>query len=59
MIFKSEIVHIVKDVAIVTGEHFALSTLFVVSHVLSVKVSPEWRLNPGVSGPRKVSLSPE
>ena len=32
--------------------------IFVVSHFLSAKVSPEWRLNPGF-GTQKVSLSPE
>ena len=33
--------------------------LFVISHLLSTKVSPEWRLNPGFGDPEKVSLSPE
>ena len=39
------------------GEHWKKSTLFVVNHVLSAKVSPEWRLNPGF-GAQKVSLFP-
>ena len=48
----SEIVNILKAVAIVTGEQLTLSTLFVVRQTLIAKVSPEWRLNPG-SGTRK------
>ena len=40
-----------KAVAIVTDEHF--STLFVVSHFFSAKVSPEWRLNPGFRTQKK------
>jgi len=36
-----------KALAIVTSEHWNLSTIFVFSHVLSAKVSPEWRLNQG------------
>ena len=35
------IVHVVKGAIIVISEHFNLSTLLVVSHVLSTKVSPE------------------
>ena len=35
------IVHVVKAAIIVISEHFNLSTLLVVSHVLSTKVSPE------------------
>ena len=41
------IVHVVKAAIIVISEHFNLSTLLVVSHVLSTKVSPEWRKNLG------------
>ena len=41
------IVHVVKATIIVISEHFNLSTLLVVSHVLSTKVSPEWRKNLG------------
>ena len=37
------IVHVVKAAIIVIMVHFNLSTLFVVSHILSTKVSPEWR----------------
>ena len=45
---SSEIVHVVKVVVIVpTCEHLNLPTLSVVSHFLSVKVSPECRLNMG------------
>jgi len=40
-------IHVVKVVVIVTCEQFNLPTLSVVSHFLSVKVSPEWRLNMG------------
>ena len=45
----SEIVHIVKDDIIVTSVHLKLLhvTLFVVTHLLSSKVSPKWRLNLG------------
>ena len=32
-----------EAVAIVTSEHLDLSTVFVVSHFLIAKVSPEWR----------------
>ena len=42
-----------KAVAIVTAEQLTLSTLFVVSHFLSAKVSPEWRLNPGFRNQKK------
>ena len=41
------IVHVVKAAIIVISEHFNLSTLLVVSHVLSTKMSPEWRKNLG------------
>ena len=37
------IVHVVKAAIIVIMVHFNLTTLFVVSHILSTKVSPEWR----------------
>ena len=43
----SEIVHVLKAVAIVTFEHLNLSTIFVVSHLLSATMSPEWMLNLG------------
>ena len=36
----SEVDHVLKAVAIVTSEYN-----FVVSHFLSAKVTPEWRLN--------------
>ena len=35
-----------KAAVILAGVHLNLSTLFVVSHFSSAKVSPEWRLNP-------------
>ena len=54
-----EIVHVLKAVAIVTSEDLNLPTIFVVSHFLSAKGSPEWRLNPGFGTQKKVSLSPE
>ena len=41
-----EIVHVLKAVAIRISEHINLSTIFVVSHFLSAKVSREWRSNP-------------
>ena len=53
----SEIVRLVKAVALLRSVNLKLSTLFVVSRFLSV--SPEGRLNP-VFGPRKkVSLQSE
>ena len=39
----SEIVHVVKALIIVISVNFDLSILFVVSCILSTKVSPEWR----------------
>ena len=48
-----------KVVVIVTGVHFNISTLFVVSHYLTAKVSlMANKLNPGF-GTKKVSLSHE
>ena len=43
----SEIVQFVKSAIISISVHLKISTFFVVSQVLSAKVSPEWRLNPG------------
>ena len=55
----SDIVQFVKaSIIIVIRVHIKISTLFMVSHFFSAKVSPEWRLNPGF-GTQKVSLSPE
>ena len=54
----SDIVQFVKASIIVIRVHLKISTLFMVSHFFSAKVSPEWRLNPGF-GTQKVSLSPE
>ena len=48
----SEIVHVLKAVPIVTRVHLNISMIFVVSLLLSAKVSPEWRLNQ-VLEPRK------
>ena len=48
--YLSEIVHVAKAVIIVISVNINLSTFYVVSHVLSIKVSPE---------KKKVSLSPE
>ena len=36
-----------SSVIIVINVHFNLSTLFVVSHILRAKKSPEWRVKPG------------
>ena len=52
----SELIHVLKAVTFVTGEHLNLSMTFMVSHSLIAKVSPEWKLN---QEPEKVSLSPE
>ena len=41
----SELTRVLKAVIIVTSEHLNLSTIFVVSHFLIAKVSPEWRSN--------------
>ena len=49
----SKIVHVLKAVATVTSEHLNLSAIFVASHFLSAKVSPEWRLSPGFRTQRK------
>ena len=54
-----QMVHVLKAVAIVTGEDLKLSTFVVVSHFLSAKVSPEWRLKPGFGTQKKVSLPPD
>ena len=45
--YLSEIVHVAKAVIIVISVNINLSTFYVVSHVLSTKVSHEWRLNLG------------
>ena len=47
LIGLKEIFHVVKADIIVNRLHSNLSSLFVVSHVLGTKVSPEWRLNLG------------
>ena len=54
-----EMVHVLKAVAIVTSEDLKLSTFIVVSHFLSAKASPEWRLKPGFGTQKKVSFSPD
>ena len=41
----SETVHVLKAVAVLTSEHLKLSTVFVVIHLLSANVTPEWRSN--------------
>ena len=48
----SDIVQFVKASIIVIRVHLKISTLFMVSHFFSAKVSPEWRLNPALE-PRK------
>ena len=50
------IVHVVKAAIIVISEHFNLSTLLVVSHVLSIKMSPAMKEKPEI---QTMSLSPE
>ena len=42
-----EVVQFVKASLILFTEQLKTSTLFVVSHVLSAKMCPEWRLNTG------------
>ena len=50
--------HILTAVPIVTRVHLLnISMIFVVSHFLSAKVTPEWRLNPSF-GTKKKSPSP-
>ena len=46
-IILSERVQFLKAPIIVISVHLKISTLFVASHVLSAKVSPEWKSNPG------------
>ena len=41
----SELIHVLKAVSVVTGGQLNLSLMFVDSHFLIAKVSPEWRLN--------------
>ena len=55
----SEIVHVLKAIAIVTSKHLNLSTIFVVNHFFSAKVSAEWRFKPGFRDLEKASLSRE
>ena len=43
----TSIVQFVKAAIIVISVHLNISTLSAVSHVLSTKVSPEWRVNLG------------
>ena len=48
--FSSEIVHVLKAVAIVASEHFNLSTNFAINQLLCAdfsEMSLEWRLKPG------------
>ena len=54
----SELIHVLKAVAIVTSALMNLSTSGQ-SLFWLLKVSPEWRLNLGVRAPQKVSVSPE
>ena len=50
--------HILTAVPIVTRVHLLnISMIFVVSHFLSAKVTPEWRLNPSF-GTKKKCPSP-
>ena len=43
----SEIVKFVKASTFFISAHLKISTLFVISHILRAKVSPEWWLNSG------------
>ena len=54
----SEIVHVLKAVAMMTIEDLNLSTMFVDSYFLSAKVSPEWRLNQGFGTQRSCFFFP-
>ena len=55
--FSSEIVHVLKAVAIVTSEHLNLSTNFAVSQLLVlIKMSLERKLKPGFGIQRKCSI---
>ena len=45
----SELIHVLKAVSIVTRGQLNLSMMFVDSHFLIAKVSPEWRLNPALT----------
>ena len=47
LIDLSEIVDVVKVAILVISVPLNLSTIFVVSHFVSAKLSTEWRLNPG------------
>ena len=49
----SEIVHVLKAIAIVTSKHLNLSKILVVNHFFSAKVSAEWRLNQGFGTQKK------
>ena len=50
--------HVLRAVPIVTRVHLInISMIFVVSHFLSAKVTPEWRLNPSF-GTKKKCPSP-
>ena len=53
----SEIVHVLKAVAIVTSVHLNISMIFLVSHFLSAQVTPKWRLSPSF-GTKKKCPSP-
>ena len=37
----TELIHVLKFVAIATSEHLNLSTIFVINHFLIAKMSPE------------------
>ena len=55
-IYLRELIHVLKAVTTVTSEHLNLSTIFVVSHFLIAKMSPEKTLNPGFGTQRKCSF---
>ena len=53
-----ELIHVLKAVAVATSGHLNLSKMFVDSHFLIAKVSPEWRLNPALATQKRCPLSP-
>ena len=56
----SETVHVLNAIAIVTSEHYNLSTIVVVSHILSaIKRCSLVEVKPWLQDPEKVSLSPD
>lgn len=57
--FRHEKVQFMKAPTIVIIRYTRYQPPLVFSHFFSVKVSPEWRLNPSFAGPRKRVPFPE